>query len=612
MSCAFPQAFNQPGVSMPPPTRPKTVADLTFPQRRPVNWFSPPTLARAAAKVILSAAFGEYLDKRELQQTLAGEIVADETNSKEVWIDFVADTGDGFDPTYSVAWCVSQPAIQPAGLDFSLPRAHYLIFGGDEVYPYATPKEYDERFRGPYKAALPWTEEDPTRPDARYPCVLAIPGNHDWYDGLTGFMRVFAQRGWIGGRERKQARSYFAVRLPGPFWLWGIDIGTDSYVDAAQMSYFEHAAGKMNPGDRLILCTAKPSWTDLADDPDAYRNLSFVERELVPKNVRTVLMLSGDQHHYARYEAANDEVEGTKRMKITSGGGGAFLSPTHQLKSKVNVPVVEAPGETSISVTDSQTEPFKLERRYPEVSQSRRLTPRVILLGVRNPSFLMIPALIYLLLNIASVSGARSDALNALATQAGTAREVLQPDYVHVLTGGYSPAIAVIFLVLWALLAGFITLPKRVHGIRSVLSRGVVGLVHTLCHVAVQAAFALVFLQQFGGIGDLRCVLLGAVMASLVGAVVGTLIFSAFLGLVFTLFNWNTTEAFSAFRYEGYKNFVRMHVTSEKITLYPIGIDRICRSWEADPGYTSSEASWLKPKDDTLTARLIDGPLILR
>ncbi len=165
--------------------------------------------------------------------------------------------------------------------------------------------------------------------------MLAIPGNHDWYDGLTGFMRVFGQKRWIGGRQTGQHRSYFAVGLPHRHWLWGIDIQNDAYVDAAQIDYFQKAARFMESGDRLILCSAKPSWTDV-DEPDAYRNLEFVERQLVAKDVDTVLMISGDKHHYAHYSNIDDE--GRQRAKLTSGGGGAFLSATHRLSEHVDVP----------------------------------------------------------------------------------------------------------------------------------------------------------------------------------------------------------------------------------------------------------------------------------
>ena len=69
--------------------------------------------------------------------------------------------------------------------------------------------------------------------------MYAIPGNHDWYDGLTGFMRVFGQENWVGGRQTAQRRSYFAIGLPHRHWLWGIDIQNDAYVDSAQIAYFQ-------------------------------------------------------------------------------------------------------------------------------------------------------------------------------------------------------------------------------------------------------------------------------------------------------------------------------------------------------------------------------------
>ena len=135
-------------------------------------------------------------------------------------------------------------------------------------------------------------------------------------------------------------------------WLWGIDIQSDSYVDAAQLSYFEIAANRMAADDRLIICTGKPSWIDVGDDPDAYRNLKKIE-SLVPKTVRVVLMLSGDSHRYARYEAEQPDANGSHRMKITAGGGGAFLSATHNLDDHVRVPRRVALGDSVTAEKDS-------------------------------------------------------------------------------------------------------------------------------------------------------------------------------------------------------------------------------------------------------------------
>ena len=44
--------------AMQPRPRPSSDKELGFTRRKAVRWFSPPTLARAATKVVLSAAFG--------------------------------------------------------------------------------------------------------------------------------------------------------------------------------------------------------------------------------------------------------------------------------------------------------------------------------------------------------------------------------------------------------------------------------------------------------------------------------------------------------------------------------------------------------------------------
>lgn len=579
-----------------PRPRPSSDEELHFTRRKAVQWFSPPTLARAAAKVVLSAAFGDYLDKREMEHTLGADVLTAGAGADDVWIDFIADTADGFNQTYSVAWCASQPNITPVGLDRALPRAHLIVLGGDEVYPYATPKEYEDRFVGPYLAALPWTDPDSSRPKEPHPRILAIPGNHDWYDGLTGFMRLFAQRGWVGGRMLEQTRSYFAVNLPGPFWLWGIDIQSDAYVDNAQAEYFKAAAKDMTANDALILCTAKPSWTGVRDSKDAYRNLAFVERTLVPDGVRTILMLSGDKHHYARYQALDDAVPEGPRMRVTAGGGGAFLSTTQKLDDRVEVPTPRADEDPRTE----EKEPFKLECRYPSANQSRRLNAQILLLGLRNPWFMVIPAMLYILLFFASVSN--------LADQHDRVDLDVNPSpwgFRDFLINGMGATTLAIVVGVAALTSAFYIVPKRVSVWPSRLFRGIAGIAQTVCHVVAVAAIAMVCASFFSTLTGWRlplCMLLVGV----VGGVVGSLIFAAFLFVVFTLFGWNSTEAFSCFRYSGYKNFLRIHITEKAVTVYPIGIDKICRKWDYDPKPASAEASWLKPSSATIETRLIE------
>src|SRR5206468_3644310 len=106
-------------------------------------------------------------------------------------------------------------------------------------------------------------------------------------------------------------------------------------------AYFRDlAAEEVRPGDRLILCTAKPSWVHAGMIGDesytagltAQRNLEYFERTVIdPSGARALLTLSGDLHHYARY--ANQD---GARMKITAGGGGAYLYPTHGLPQRIS------------------------------------------------------------------------------------------------------------------------------------------------------------------------------------------------------------------------------------------------------------------------------------
>ena len=93
--------------------------------------------------------------------------------------------------------------------------------------------------------------------------MFVLPGNHDWYDGLTSFLRMFAQGRSIGGWRTRQTRSYFAVQLPHRWWLVGLDTQFGSELDAPQLRYFTRfLTAELQPGDSVILCSATPTWGD--------------------------------------------------------------------------------------------------------------------------------------------------------------------------------------------------------------------------------------------------------------------------------------------------------------------------------------------------------------
>ncbi|MDQ2646774.1 MAG: hypothetical protein M3020_23420, partial [Myxococcota bacterium] len=111
---------------------------------------------------------------------------------RDLWIDYVSDTGDDV----SVSGAVARLLVETyelgdptsPGRSTTLPRGDLLLFGGDTAYPVATAQEIANRVLVPFNQAI-----EP-RLDGKQRVLLGIPGNHDWYDGLDGFGRMFRRR----------------------------------------------------------------------------------------------------------------------------------------------------------------------------------------------------------------------------------------------------------------------------------------------------------------------------------------------------------------------------------------------------------------------------------
>ena len=67
-----------------------------------------------------------------------------------------------------------------------------------------------------------------------------MPGNHDWYDGLKAFRRLFCTGRSIGAWRTRQERSYFACRLTHGWWLLA--------VTAAMIASFHVLIMAFSPG----------------------------------------------------------------------------------------------------------------------------------------------------------------------------------------------------------------------------------------------------------------------------------------------------------------------------------------------------------------------------
>ena len=192
-----------------------------------VSWFDPGVLFKILKPVVVSGVFGDYADRRLMQAALDQRSYEDhfeacdirnrlsKDQEDQLWVDFVADTGDGFASTYTVAWLQSQPTLTIDGKETQ--RGALLLLGGDQVYPDATYPNYMNRFRKVFDWAFPDSGEPD---DSKHPPVFAIPGNHDWYDGLKYFLAFFARRSlgnWVIGGQSSGAAilPFSSLRVSG-------------------------------------------------------------------------------------------------------------------------------------------------------------------------------------------------------------------------------------------------------------------------------------------------------------------------------------------------------------------------------------------------------------
>ena len=76
------------------------------------------------------------------------------------------------------------------------------------------------------------------------------------------------------------------------------------------------------------------------------------------------------------------------------------------------------------------------------------------------------------------------------------------------------------------------------------------------------------------------------------------LLIANLIGRVTTAGGIHTNELFSSMRIEDYKSFLRLHINKDgKLTIYPIGVDKVCKRWEFKYKKEAPGNSWFEPKD---------------
>ncbi|HZM84648.1 MAG TPA: hypothetical protein VFC19_53685 [Candidatus Limnocylindrales bacterium] len=536
-------------------------AELGFTPRKPVAWLSPTQLAATGIRVAFAAQFGAYLDKRELQLALPTAVHAEHAQDEELWLDYIADLGDGFDATYSMAYLLAQDNVEVN--DGVLPRGQVVVLGGDQVYPTASSAAYEDRFEGPYKAAFPQPITETS------PHIFALPGNHDWYDGLTAFLRLFARRNGnhIGGWVTKQTRSYFALKLPHGWWLLAIDAQGDAYLDDPQLEFFRGVAATFERGDRIIIAIPQPSWMQTDSSPRIYDTIDYFLRSVIdPSGAEVAVMVSGDLHHYSRY-ASKD----APRQLINCGGGGAYTAATHQLDDEILVP----PRYSMLRRASTQVR-YTLQKTYPSKMRSQFLGSRVFgRLPWRNWGLGVLLGIVQTML--------------LLAFQNEEGRIITTPIFLMV-----SVIVAAGIFFSYGLTEG----EQRMWPV-------VLGSLHGAAHVVLGIVGWLVWKQL--PFHDLPWPLpvLSAVAFYLPFAGLAALLLVAAYLLVASRFRVNLNELFAGQGIEDFKSFLRMRIAPDgTLTIYAVGVDKISKKW-----VPQSAGSWFRP-EKPLQPRLVDDPIV--
>ncbi|KAH7848647.1 hypothetical protein Vadar_005588 [Vaccinium darrowii] len=423
------------------------------------------------------------------------DLLYDHFSDKDgMWVDFMADTGDGGNSSYTVAKLLAQPSIRTHSEDkeLTLPRGDLLLIGGDLAYPNPSGFTYENRFFRPFEYALqppPWYKEDHVAVDKpELPCgvpelkqydgpqCFLIPGNHDWFDGLQTFIRYICHKSWLGGWLMPQKKSYFALQLPKGWWLFGLDLALHLDIDVYQFKFFsELVKEKVGEYDSVIIITHEPIWLlDWYWNDKTGKNISCLIRNCL--NGRCKLWFAGDLHHYMRHSYVPSDNQVNVQHLVVNGCGGAFLHPTHVFKNFDNY------YGTS----------YKSEAAYPSFEDSSRIAlGNILKFRKKNWQFDFIGGIIYFVLAFSMFPQCKLDHILRDDTFSGHLRSffgAVWDTFMYLL--GYSYVSSAGAFVLLIISLAFV--PSKFSRKRRVL----IGVLHVSAHLA--AALILMLLLELG------------------------------------------------------------------------------------------------------------------
>jgi hypothetical protein len=359
--------------------QPGSFKDLMPPsaRRSHFSWLNPRTLWQARRNDLIAHLLSDpvnherrrWIAEQRYRKDIPEDFVIDRSDLDPIRFLILGDTGEGDESQFALV-----PPLLECGKD-----TQFMIICSDVVYPAGDVNEYLDKFYWPYK--------DYPKP------IYALPGNHDWYDGLNGFMVHFcgaepserslgsnwvlrrlwrrAARARPGVLKRcrtlrpeleehlKQPGPYFAIDT-GPLRIVSIDTGITGKLDHEQGEWLRWVSSEsLKP---KILLTGKPIYVDGGYYPGCIEGSTTTADDIVraPEH-NYVAAIGGDVHNYQRYPV---KVGNRIIQYVVSGGGGAYMSDTHRI-----------PKVTPHEVPGVDEEDFKC---YPRRGDSLSIYSRVI------------------------------------------------------------------------------------------------------------------------------------------------------------------------------------------------------------------------------------------
>jgi len=505
------------------------------------RWFDFSVMAATRTRNTFSTLLGSMIDTRRFNNIEGSDsdlvFSYEDFRGEDFWFDYMADTGDGWNATYTMAYLLSCDSITPRGAQ-SLPRGTFAMLGGDEVYPFASKSQYEERFVWPFNQAAGNLKK--FRVDAEIRDLYCIPGNHDWYDSLVSFTRRFCNKRAVGAFRTHQRRSYFVLKLPFQWQLWAVDLQLHHDIDVDQLAFFRRHSQTLRGNEQIILCLAEPDWVyGEQASADLHINVALIEQLAEAQGAQVRLHLAGDLHHYQLHQ--NQPGSGSARSysqtKIVSGGGGAFMHPTHTY------------GPTT-------KEGLHRKSSYPTARQSRRLSLRLLLFAGLNWQLSLAFGALYLAMfwNVSS-----------------------EPAWSRIPLD--HPGVFLLFLLTLLGMTGFVEVRERWSTIGRVLAKVGCGVGHFAGHMVVAWQTWRLSSWLIGNMGFadgdlLKDYLVRGAVFPLGGLLGGTLL-GLYLLFMTNVLRVHENDSFAALRISGYKNFLRCRLTPKGLTVHAIGVPAV-------------------------------------